>query len=98
MKMSLIDFEPTEKGAKKPLSIFTVTTDGLLYIINYQSRQIEKVIQIHEAEITTMLLFPSRKHLVTTSVEGILRIWTPDFSSLISEINTHNPITACDVN
>jgi hypothetical protein len=45
-----------------------------------------------------MQLFPSRKHLVTTSLEGILRIWTPDFSSLISEINTHCPITSCDVN
>lgn len=45
-----------------------------------------------------MKLFPSRKYLVTTSLEGILRIWTPDFSQLVSEINTHCPITDCDVN
>jgi len=66
--------------------------------VNFNSRQTEKVIQIHDSEITKMLLFPSRRYLVTTSLEGILRIWTPDFQQLISEINTQTPITDCDVN
>jgi len=29
--LSLIDFEESEKGVKKPVSIFASTTDGLLY-------------------------------------------------------------------
>jgi hypothetical protein len=41
---SLVDFEWGDKGQKKPMSIFCTTTDGLLYIVNYNSRVTEKVI------------------------------------------------------
>ena len=35
---------------------------------------------------------------MTASQNGIVRIWSPDFQNLKSEVNTGNQITHCDVN
>lgn len=66
--------------------------------MNYNTRQIDQVIQIHEDKITSLVLSPERSFCVTTSVNGILRIWSPDFKKLISEVNTQQPILSCDIN
>ena len=85
---SVVDFTLNEKGQKKPSYVYVTTTCGLLYFANYATRQIDKIIQIHEDKISSLNLSPERNFCVTSSVNGILRIWAPDFSKLISEVNT----------
>ena len=41
---------------------------------------------------------PNRNFIATASVNGFLRLWSPDFSKLISEVNTQQTILSCDVN
>jgi len=41
---------------------------------------------------------PNRNFIVTASINGILRLWSTDFSKLISEVNTQQAILDCDVN
>lgn len=74
------------------------TMDGLLYFVNYHTRTIDKIIQIHEELITALIASPNNEFFVTAAVNGILRIWSTDFDNLKSEVNTGNPITHCDVN
>jgi WD40 repeat protein len=70
----------------------------LLYFVNYSTRQVEKIIQIHEDSITTLMIGPNRNFIVTASINGVLRLWSPDLSKLISEVNTQQQILDCDVN
>lgn len=41
---------------------------------------------------------PQRNFIVSASVNGILRLWSPDFSKMISEVKTEQNIQACDIN
>ena len=88
----------SDKGQKKATNVFVSTNCGLLYIINYQSRQVEKIVQIHEDKITSLIISPNRNFILSASLNGFLRLWSPDFSKLISEVNTQQPILSCDVN
>jgi WD40 repeat protein len=74
------------------------STDGLLYFINFNTRQVEKIIQIHDGEISALHISPDSSFFVTASKTGTLRIWSTDFSLLKSEVNTGNEITSCDIN
>jgi WD40 repeat protein len=85
---SVVDYTAGEKDKKKPTYVYVTTNCGLLYFINYNTRQVDKIIQIHEDRITSLVLSPERDFCVTTSLNGILRIWSPDFNKLISEVNT----------
>ncbi len=84
----VVDYTLTDKGQKKANYVYASTDCGLLYFANFNTRQIEKIIQIHEDKITSLKLSPERNFCVTTSNNGILRLWSPDFSKLISEVNT----------
>ena len=96
---SLVEYAVNEKGQKKASYMYTTTNCGLLYFVNYSTRQIDKIIQIHEDRITTLMISPvKRDFIVTASINGILRLWSPDFSKLISEVNTQQPILSCDIN
>jgi WD40 repeat protein len=77
-----------EKGLKKPTNVYVTTLCGLLYIVNFSSRQVEKIIQIHEDRVTSLLINPAGTFIATASINGLLRLWSPDFSKLISEVNT----------
>lgn len=48
--------------------------------------------------MTALLMGPERNFIATASINGFLRLWSPDFSKLISEVNTQQQIVACDVN
>jgi len=80
----------TEKGEKKPTFVYVTSMDGLLYYVNYHTRQVEKIIQIHEDRITGLVVAPNNEFYVTASQGGILRIWSTDFETLKSEVNTGN--------
>jgi WD40 repeat protein len=55
-------------------------------------------VQIHEDKITSLIISPNRNFILSASINGFLRLWSPDFSKLISEVNTQQPILSCDVN
>lgn len=95
---SIVDYTLNEKGQKKPSYAYVTTTCGLLYFANYATRQIDKIIQIHEDRITQLKIAPERNFVVTSDTKGILRLWSADFSKLISEVNTQQPIIDCDIN
>ena len=83
---------------KKPSYLFVTTTDGLLYFINYSTRQVDKIIQIHDEPIVALIPSANNEFYLTASSNGILRLWSTDFESLKSEVNTGNQITHCDIN
>ena len=78
-------------------TVFVTTQDGLLYFINYNTRQVEKIVQIHDGTIAALLPAPNSQFFVTASREGVLRIWSTDFETLKSEVNTGNQIQHIDV-
>jgi WD40 repeat protein len=94
----LVDYKISDKGTKKASTVYVSSQDGLLYFVNYSTRQVDKIIQIHEDSITTLMMGPNRNFIVTASINGVLRLWSPDFSKLISEVNTQQQILDCDVN
>ena len=93
----------SQKGTKKPTSVFVTTECGLLFIINYFSRQVDKIIQVHEGPVQCVVMAPPREgetvpFYLTASRHGTLRIWNPDFSKLVSELSIDSEITSCDIN
>ena len=47
-------------------TIFVTTTDGLLYFINYNTRQVDKIIQIHEGKMSGLVESPNGEFFVTS--------------------------------
>lgn len=41
---SIVDFTVNEKDQKKATVVFVTTNCGLLYLVNYGSRQVDKII------------------------------------------------------
>lgn len=100
---SVIQYSETENQktgtvTQKPNYVFVTTTDGLLYFVNYHTRAVDKIIQIHEEMITALVAAPNNEFFVTAAMNGVLRIWSTDFENLKSEVNTGNPVSHCDVN
>jgi WD40 repeat protein len=75
---------------KKPSYLFVTTFDGLLYFVNYNTRQVDKIIQIHEDSIVSLIPSKNNDFFLTASSNGVLRIWSTDFECLKSEVNTGN--------
>lgn len=88
----------TGKTEIKPSICFVTSSDGLLYFINFNSRMVEKVLQIHEGPISGFISSSTNDFFVTSSLNGILRIWSTDFENLKSEVNTGNQINHIDIN
>jgi len=82
----------------KSTYVFVATEDGLLYFINYHTRQVDKIIQIHEEGIAAMVLARTSEFIVSVSQNGTIRLWTTDFENLKSEVKTGTQISCCDVN
>ena len=79
------------------------TEDGLLYFINYYTRQVDKIIQIHEDPVQCIGYAPAKESetipfFLTASRSGNLRIWSADFEKLVSEVSVEQEITQCDIN
>jgi hypothetical protein len=44
------------------------------------------------------VMSPTKAFVATAAANGILRLWAPDFSKLMSEVNTQQEILSIDVN
>lgn len=78
--------------------VFVTSADGLLFYINYNTRTVEKIIQIHDSNIIGLCLAINNEFYVTAAEDGILRIWSTDFDTLKSEVNTGSRINHIDIN
>ena len=85
----------TESG-KKPSIVYVTTECGQLFIINYFSRQIEKIIQLHDGPIQTLL--GADRFNMTASRSGNVKIWNGDFNRLVSEVSINQTVRSCDIN
>ena len=73
------------------------SSDGLLYFVNTTTRQVDKVIQIHDGEIAEMKLARNGSFLASVSRDGVIRLWSPDLGSLKSEVKTGTQVSAADI-
>jgi hypothetical protein len=46
------------KHARKPTTVYVSTECGLIYFVNYFSRQIDKIIQAHEEKLSCLMAAP----------------------------------------
>jgi WD40 repeat protein len=88
---------------KKPTDVLVTTDDGLLYFVNYTSRQVDKIIQLHDDPIQSINAAPPKDDetipfFLTASRSGNMRIWSPDFEKLVSELSLCQEISDCDIN
>ena len=99
--------EDTKSGGaqQRKISQVLVSTDcGLLYIINYFSRQVDKIVQVHEESVQSLVMAPPNEEdktvpfYLTASSNGNLRIWSPDFTKLVSEVSINQEVASCDIN
>lgn len=79
------EFHQPTKG-KNPKSIgkihwvYVGTSCGHLFQINYNSREIEQVIKIHESKITSLVMTNNRQYAISSSLDGTIRLFLRDFS------------------
>ena len=79
------------------------TECGLLYILNYFSRQVDKIVQVHEELVQSLVMAPPSEDdtvpfYLTASRGGNLRICSPDFGKLVSEVSINQEVASCDIN
>jgi len=59
MQYSEIESSKTGAVTCKPNYVFVTTMDGLLYFVNYNTRAVDKIIQIHDDTISALILSPN---------------------------------------
>lgn len=106
----LYDFEfygeenmhPNKKQKNSPLGlihwVYLSTACGCLFKINYKSREIETVLQIHNGCITSLKMTLDRKYAISSSLDGFIRIFSNDFTTVYSELKTSFPIIDTSLN
>lgn len=87
----------TNKSTSSSGFTYVATSDGLLYFVNTATRCVDKVIQIHDGEIAEMKLARSGAFLASVSCDGVIRLWTPDFGALKSEVKTSTQVASADI-
>ena len=90
------NMHPNQKQKKAPIGkvhwVYLSTACGHLFQINYTSREIERVVQIHNDCITSLRMTQDRKYAISSSLDGFIRIFSSDFGTCISELKTSFPI------
>ena len=59
--------------------------------------------QVHEEAVQSLVMAPPIDRQIvpfylTASRSGNLRIWSPDFSKLVSEVSINQEVASCDIN
>jgi len=93
-----------QKGTKKPTQVYVSTQCGLLFMVNYFSRQVDKIIQVHDGPVLSIQLSTpdnnsdAPQFFFTCSKGGSMKIWTPDCTKLVSEVNINQEVLSTDLN
>ncbi len=75
--------------------VFVGTKAGMLYQINYFTREIDGVYQVHESSICSLSISPG--FCVSGSEDQYLRVWPLDFSEFILEAKHEGIVVALDI-
>lgn len=98
---TVLDFEFTSDDPKVVLQsdklkrVFVGTKTGWLYQINYFTRQMEGIYQVHESSICSLSISPG--FCVSGSEDMFLRVWPLDFSEFILEAKHEGIVVALDI-
>jgi WD40 repeat protein len=100
----MIEQSGNRMGGKKPVNVHVSTECGLVYIINFYSRQVDKIVQVNEGPVQALLHFDGSQEsnggffMTCSREQGVLRLWNHDFSKLASEVSLNQTIASCDIN
>jgi WD40 repeat protein len=96
-----LDFECSLSSAISPKSdellkrIFVGAAHGLIFQVNYHTRELEGVFQIHDGPVKSLSV--TEGFCVTVSGDGYLRIWPLDFTEFYLEAHHEGGVSAVDV-
>lgn len=98
---TVLDFEFSHDDPKVVLQsdklkrVFVGTKTGWLYQINYFTRLIEGIYQVHESSICSLSISPG--FCVSGSEDQYLRVWPLDFSEFILEAKHEGVVISLDI-
>jgi len=69
-----------ERPLGKVYMVYIGTKCGHLFQINYSSKEIDQVIQIHQDSVTGLLITHDRTYAISSSLDGTIRLFNTDFS------------------
>lgn len=75
--------------------IFVVSNQGMLFQINYESTDLEGVLQLHDSAINSIMV--AEGYCVTGSDDCFLRVWPLDFSEYLLEARHEGPVVSVDI-
>jgi FOG: WD40 repeat len=75
--------------------VFVVSNLGMLFQINYESAELEGVLQLHDSGINSIVV--TEGYCVTGSNDCFLRVWPLDFSEYLLEAKHEGPVVAVDI-
>jgi len=98
----MVEDPKTKQKSKRATQVFVTTECGLLYIINFFTRQVDKIIEIHDGPVQAIVAAPALPEetipfFLTASKMGNLRIWNPNFDKLVSEVAINQEISGVDI-
>ena len=93
---TVFDFERQGNiPSPKNLRVFVCSKEGLLFEVNYFTRELEGVYKIHENSIYSICLSPG--FCVTGSEDQYLRVWPLDFSEFFLESKHEGTVISVDI-
>jgi WD40 repeat protein len=75
--------------------VFVGSRSGMLFVVNYHTREIESVFQLHSEGINSVVA--SAGFCVTGGDDFYLRVWPTDFSEFYIEAKHEAPVVAVDI-
>lgn len=75
--------------------IFVVSNQGMLFQINYETTELEGVLQLHDLGINAIIV--TEGYCVTGSDDSFLRVWPLDFSEYLLEARHEGPVVSVDI-
>eukprot|EP00474_Spongospora_subterranea_P006522 CRZ06980.1 hypothetical protein [Spongospora subterranea] len=93
---SALCFEPIygllSAAASRPRSLYVATTAGSVFIVDFDSFVIRRVLTLHQDSICTIAV--TQGFCAAGSSSGLLQIWPLDFANPIAEIRHHQAVTS----
>ena len=96
-----LDFDIFTSTSKSPVvdnylkRVFVVSNHGMLFQINYETTEIEGVMQLHDSRINSIVV--TEGYCVTGSDDCFLRVWPLDFTEYLLEARHEGPVVSVDI-
>jgi len=90
--------EQAERSVTKmvtPVKVYVGTMTGLLYQVDYHTRELDAIYRIHDSAICTISTSPG--FCVTGSQDQFLRVWPLDFSEFFFDAKHEGIVVSLDI-